>query len=83
MANEYFDMAKIVTKAEHVRKEDLVFDYLNEINIGLKVLNEAFLFAEANRKGILPDEVYNAMLKTLIHNTTDIEDVKLEEVPTP
>ena len=74
MANEYFDFAKVVTK-----KEDLVFDYLDSIDTGVKVLNEAFLLSEVNRMGIMPDIIYKAMLTKLLHGIEGAEEAVQEE----
>ena len=73
MANEYFDFAKVVTK-----KEDLVFDYLDSIDTGVKVLNEAFLLSEVNRMGIMPDIIYKAMLTKLLQGIEGAEEAVTE-----
>ena len=56
--------------------EDKDLALLEEIAIGLRILNEAFLFSEAHRTGLMPDECYHRMLRAVIDNMAPAEEMK-------
>lgn len=58
---------------------DMLFDYLDDIDTGVKVLNEAFLLSEVNRMGIMPDIIYKAMLTKLLQGIEGAEEVVQKE----
>lgn len=53
---------------------DVLFDYLDDIDTGLRILNEAFLLSEVNRMGIMPDIIYKAMLTKLLQGIEGAEE---------
>ena len=69
-----------MTSEETKTNYDVLFDYLDDIDTGVKVLNEAFLLSEVNRMGIMPDMIYKAMLTKLLHGIEGAEEAVQEEV---
>lgn len=63
-----------MTSEETKTNYDVLFDYLDDIDTGVKVLNEAFLLSEVNRMGIMPDIIYKAMLTKLLQGIEGAEE---------